>query len=444
MRVSLLSHSDLSGGAARAAWRLHRGLADGGCESRMLVASKRSDDPAVRPVRPGGGVRRRTVRRVRRGLRRSPVQYATTPPFEVFSTDRGELTAELLEALAADPPDVLNLHWVAGMFDDAAFLPAAAAICPLVWTLHDMQPFTGGCHYDGPADAPCGRFAKSPGCGRCPQLAGDADRDLSRRVWERRAAAFAKIPTDRLTFVAPSRWLADEVRRSSLCGRFPAEVIPYGLDTDTFRPRDRAAGRDVLGVPADARVVLFVAQGLGNPRKGFDLLLAALEHLRDVPNLFLLALGGGSAAVPADLPHRAVGGVADDRFLSFAYSAADAFVSPARADNLPNTVLESMACGTPAVGFEVGGVPDMIRPGETGLLAEPFDVAALAGAVKTALLDDDLRAAMAAECRRTAEAEYPLRVQAERYVNLYRRVTGRPPAGPATPAAEPAAAGAAA
>ena len=272
--------------------------------------------------------------------------------------------------------------------------------------------------------APGGRFANTPGCGRCPQLAGGADRDLSRRVWERRAAAFAKIPADRLTFVAPSRWLADEVRRSSLCGRFPTEVIPNPVDTDTFRPRDRAAAQDVLGVPADARVALFVADGLGNPRKGFDLLIGALEHLRDVPNLFLLALGGGSAAVPAGVPHRAVGSVADDRFLSFAYSAADVFVIPTRADNLPNTILESMACGTPCVGFAVGGVPDMIRPGETGLLAEPFDVGELADAVRTVLQDDDLRVRMSADCRRAAEAEYPLSVQAGRYVDLYRRVTG--------------------
>ena len=102
----------------------------------------------------------------------------------------------------------------------------------------------------------------------------------------------------RLTFVAPSRWLADEVGRSSLCGRFPAEVIPYGLDTDTFRPRDRAAIRDVLGVPGGAKVVLFVADGLDHPRKGFDLLLAALERLRGVPDLFLLTLGGGGGRGP--------------------------------------------------------------------------------------------------------------------------------------------------
>ena len=140
--------------------------------------------------------------------------------------------------------------------------------------------------------------------------------------------------------------------------------------------------------------------------------------------LFLLALGGGNPTLPADIPHKVVGKVADDRFLSFVYSAADVFVIPSRTDNLPDTVLESMACGTPCVGFDVGGIPDMIRPGETGLLAEPFDVDELGAAAASLLTNDAERTRLSGNCRRVVEAEYPLDVQAGRYLDLYARVTG--------------------
>ncbi|QDT15544.1 glycosyltransferase [Alienimonas californiensis] len=443
IRPLLLSTSDKAGGAARSSWRLHRGLRAVGCPSRMLAFNKSSDDPAVRAFRPSLSVGRRLARRLReRSLRRDlPIRLAGDPPFEVFHTDRSVHGADLLDTIFPQaggapsvgnaqsegspdaPPDVLNLHWVVGMFDDAAFLPAAAARVPLVWTLHDMQPFTGGCHYD----RGCGRFVSPegrPGCGRCPQLAGDAERDLSRRIWERRARAFAKIPTDRLTFVTPSRWLGAEVGRSSLCGRFPVEVIPYGLETDVFRPRNQAAARELLGVPPDAKTALFLADAVNNVRKGFSYLKGALERLRGLPNLCALTVGRGVPDLPEGLPHVSLGSVSDDRLLALAYSAADLFVIPSLADNLPNTVLEAMACGTPSVGFAVGGVPDMIRPGETGLLAPPEDVPALADTLAALLSDDALRTRLGANCRRVAEAEYPLARQAHDYQALFARVAG--------------------
>ena len=425
----LVGASDRVGGAARAMWRLHEGLKAAGCPSRMLVGKKVSADPAVTAFRPAEGLPARLRRVARLELfYRDPVIPAPGPRFETFSTDRSEYGTDLLAQAVGLAPDLLNLHWATGLFEDRAFLPAAAKAFPLVWTLHDMHPFTGGCHYD----RGCGRFAgdpiafggtpgQAPGCGRCPQLAGDARRDLSRRVWERRAEAFAAIPTGRLTFVTPSRWLGEEVRRSGLCGRFPTETIPNGLDTNAFQPRDPAVARAALGVPEGAKVVLFLAFGSGNVRKGFDLLRDALGRVRGVPGLFLLTLGGG-AEVPPDVRRRELGGIDDDRLLSLVYSAADLFVIPTRADNLPNTVLEAMACGTPSVGFAVGGLPEMIRPNETGLLAAPENVAELADAVAALLTDEALRGRLSETCRRVAVAEYSLAVQAERYRVLYRRV----------------------
>ena len=149
--------------------------------------------------------------------------------------------------------------------------------------------------------------------------------------------------------------MTGEVRRSSLCGRFPARTIHYGLDTDVFRPRNGAALREVLGVPRRARVVLFVADGSGNVRKGFGLLTRVLGTLRDVPDLFLLAVGGGAAGMPSGVPYKSLPKVDDDRFLSFAYSAADVFVIPSLAEAFGQTCLEAMACGTRRWGSRWAG-----------------------------------------------------------------------------------------
>ena len=417
MRPLLVSHSDLQGGAARACWRLYRGLSEADADPRMLVLARRSDDPAVAAFAPPGGTLRRARRRFdQERLLRSPLRREGGGTREQFSDGRSEHRTDLLSQLGA--PSVINLHWVAGMFEESRALPAAAGRAPLVWTLHDMNPFTGGCHYDGG----CGRFAQTPGCGACPQLAGEVVRDGSRRIWQRRRRTWAKVPRDRLTIVTPSRWLAGEVRRSSLWGGRPVEVIPYGIDTSLFRPRDRAAGREVLGLPPDAKVVLFVSQSLSSGRKGGDLLAEALGRLVDLPNLFFLTVGGGSPDVPPEVPVRTVGSVNDERLLSFAYSAADIFVIPSRQDNLPNTVLEALSCGTPVVGFEAGGIPDMVRPGKTGLLANAGDAADLAASIRRLLADDDLRRRCGRTARRIAEAEYPLRLQARRYLALFERV----------------------
>ncbi|NNJ26599.1 glycosyltransferase [Alienimonas chondri] len=448
MNPLLVSTSDQAGGAARSAWRLHRGLRAVGCPSRMLTLNKVSADPDVRAFVPPRSLPTRVRRKLRRRtLLRTRPALAETPVFEIFGTDLSEHGADLLDAVFPSPgspnerhagptPDVVNLHWVARMFDDRTFLPALAARAPVVWTLHDMQPFTGGCHYDGPAMAPCGRFAGppieygnttggEPKCGRCPQLAGDAEDDLSRRIWKRRQEAFGRIPTDRLTFVTPSRWLGAEVSRSALCGRFPVEVIPYGLDLDLYRPHDRSFAREVLGVPPNAKTILFLSDSVGNVRKGFEYLRSALERLRGLSDLYLVTVGRGAPELPDGLPHVALGSVSDDRILALAYAAADLFAIPSLADNLPNTVLEAMACGTPSVGFAAGGIPDMIRPGETGLLAPTGDVPAFADALAALLSDDALRTRLGKNCRRVAEAEYALARQGHDYQALFERTLGR-------------------
>ncbi len=282
--------------------------------------------------------------------------------------------------------------------DYLGLLPALAQHFPLIWTLHDMNAFTGGCHFA----SDCTNYISN--CGRCPQLGSKQESDLSRAVWQRKNDAFAAIPVSRLTIVCPSRWMAECLKKSSLLTRFHCEVIPYGLSLRSFAPRNKRWSRDVLGIPEGRKVILFVAD-YHNRRKGFDILVESLMHLPQ--DLHILIAGAVNTAQVKGLKFQALGHISNDGILSLAYSAADLFVCPSLEDNLPNTVLEALACGTPVVGFKVGGLFDMVRPRQTGWLAEKCEAIPLAEAIEFALLEINIRGEeISRQCRTLAEREY--------------------------------------
>lgn len=412
MKVVNISVANAGGGAHQAAARLHRGLHEIGLESEMLVVRKSGHDATVRTFAPPPGIQHRIQRLARRvWLGREARKFRPSAGSEIFSTDRSIYGGRLAQQIGT--VDIINLHWVANLFDYHAFFRRLSPDIPIVWTLHDMNPFTGGCHYD----AGCGRFASR--CGSCPQFDSSSGSDLTRIVWTRKSSAFAQLAERRLALVCPSQWLANECRRSSLLGNRPLSVIPNGLDTDTFKPIDRHAARADLGIPQDAWVILFVAQSLTNRRKGFQILLDTLGRLAGIPHVHLLTVGKGRPQLPTDIPTIMLSATLSERHLASIYSAANVFVIPSLQDNLPNTVLESMACGTPVVAFHIGGIPDMVRPGETGCLAPPGDSTSLAEAIMRLAEDESLRRSLGANCRIVAENEYSLNRQAVRYRELY-------------------------
>jgi len=307
--------------------------------------------------------------------------------------------------------DVYNLHWINGFIDPLPFFRDTDQ--PIVWTLHDMNPFTGGCHYN----VGCRRFEDR--CGRCPQLGSNRESDLSRTVWMRKREAYRDaLDTGRVHIVALCEWMVEEVKSSALLGNAPVYIIPNGLDHRTFRPRETQGIRSALQIPSGHRIILFVAQSARNHRKGFDLLAEALGALEE-DDVTLVSIGGREPDLETTLPHLHLGSIESDVLLSVFYSFADLFVIPSRQDNLPNTVLESMACGTPVVGFDTGGIPDMVRPGETGWLAEVGNVRALREAIEQALADDAAREQRGQRCRAVVEDEYTLKHQACQYIRLY-------------------------
>ncbi len=418
LHLSSLDH----GGAGNSAYRLYLGQRRLGIDAHMMVLGRRSGDQQVIELR--GEVEqadgsRQAVDFWTHMLRRWQSVLAQFPNrpghLEMFTTPECAVGFDKMGLL--QDIDVINLHWVAGLLDYERMALAFAGK-KVVWTLHDMNAFTGGCHYAGD----CDKYRSS--CAACPQLGVPAPEELARQIWEFKERHYREVE---LHIVTPSRWLGECSRSSGLLSRFRHTVIPYGLDIAAFSPRDPDESKRRLQLTMEKRIVLFGADVVANHRKGFHLLLQALQVLdamQEPPAYELVCFGRFAPEMARNLPVpvHVLGHLDSVEALSAAYSAADVFVLPSQEDNLPNTVLESLACGTPVVGFRVGGMPDMVDHGQTGYLAAPYDVADLAQGIREVLTSTN--AAMRQRCRSVAEERYPLEKQAQAYSDLYESLSG--------------------
>lgn len=317
--------------------------------------------------------------------------------------------------------DILNFHIIHSGFFSYLSIPYLTHKKPAVFTLHDMWSFTGHCAYS----YDCVRW--QTGCGTCPYPHSypAINRDSTRWEWQLKDWAYSR---SNLTIVAPSRWLTAQAKASML-GRFPIHHIPNGIDTNIYQPLDADLCRFALGIPLKKKVLLFSADNFKDSRKGGDLLVQALQQLPSVlkQDCILLTMGKRITwlELEVDIPAIHLGFISSDRLKSVAYSAADLFVFPTRADNLPLVLQESMACGTPAVSFNIGGVPDLVRPGITGYLAHPEDTTDFCSGIVKLLGDDVQRQQLGENCYRIALEEYSLALQAKRYQSLYQQVLAR-------------------
>lgn len=409
MKVLLLNHSERTGGgAAIAGLRLHHGLQRAGIDTRLLVGIKSSDDPSVvlLPSVRGTRVARKLTREA--GL-------TGLADIASFGVRRGP---------DVEWADVVHAHAVHGGWFSYPAMSALSRTRPTVLTLHDMWPFTGHCSFS----YDCDRWRT--GCGRCPypETFPAVQRDatglewkLKRRVWSR----------SELVVTAPSRWLV-ELAQASMLGRFDVRLIPYGIDTATFAPGDRAALRAQLGIPTENTVLMFAATHLGRPhgteieRKGGDLLMAALGAMSPGARsrCTTILMGSGSDDMAAHLRGEGFhvvspGWVDDDGAKAALYGAADLFVFPTRADNSPLVILEALACGTPVVSFDVGGVRDTVRPGETGILLPIGDVEGLTGVMEAAAADVASIGVSRTACREMIERDHGEALHVSRHLALY-------------------------
>lgn len=407
LSVLHISTADNVGGSARSAYRIHCGLRELGHRSRMLVGWKATDDPDVGRVWPNGFWR--IFDRISGEVGdRLGLQYLCLP-----SSRRLPRHQWVQEA------DVFQLYNTHGGYLNHTILPRLAAGRPIVWRLSDMWAFTGHCAYS----YDCERW--KTGCGSCPILEEypPLRRDTTALLWKVKENIYRRCD---ITIVAPSRWIATLVRESPLLGRFPLHVIPNGLDTEVFRPIPKTVAREVLGLKPDAHVILFTGHSEEAPRKGAIYFREALGRLLgNLPfevTLLVMGTSGGGWLDQVGFATRCVGVVTNDLFMSAIYSAADAFVLPTLADNSPNGVLEAMACGTPAVAFNVGGVPELVRHMETGYLAAYKDATDLARGIHLLLTDGSLRERLGRRCREVVENEHSMELQACRFVELYQDI----------------------
>lgn len=404
MKPALVSTYDIKGGASRSAYRLHQGLRQSGIDSQMFVQEKQSSDAFVHAPRPNLP---RQLSQLKPWLSELPLRKYSKRPSTPFSTNRiPDCLESIVDRLHQASVDIVNLHWISdGFFPLANLLKLKV---PIVWTLHDMWAMTGGCHYSGE----CDRYQEQ--CQYCPQLGSGDRKDLSFHEFHKKKSVYQQLNP---TIVCPSEWLRSCAQKSTLLRNRQIEVIPYGIDTEVFRPIDKDVARSLLKLPPNTSLILAGSVNIHDSRKGFELLKAALEHLKLSEEFHLVVFGSAEKSWEnLGYPIHSLGTMNDDLMLALTYSAVDVFVAPSLQDNLPNTVLEAMACGTPIVAFNIGGMPDLIDSGTTGYLAEPFDINDLTFGIQWSLNNVSKTSSAS---REKILRKFKLDHQAKRYTDLF-------------------------
>lgn len=344
-----------------AATRLHECLMSIGLESVLYVKNKHGHLDKVLTV--ASNIRKlllmgkSLMERLRMQSKVNPARHKS------FSTTNSIGLSGLHQVVQKENPDIIHLHWINDGFLSPREIGALKK--PVVWSLHDMWPFTGGCHYNDH----CDQYLQ--GCGECPMLKVPGKRDISRLEHKRKHHYFTEIQ-----FIGLSRWLADLAKNSKMVDPSQVKNLPNPIDVNRYKPlTSSSAIREMYGIRNDQQCIAFGAVGAtSDPRKGFDKLLGALKQL-ELENFVLLVFGAGDSESLQEVPGRAVfvGEIADEITMCMLYNTADVVVVPSLQENLSNTIMESLACGTPVVSFDIGGNGDMIDHCSNGYLAKPFD-----------------------------------------------------------------------
>ena len=410
MRILLVNTSECAGGAAIAARRLTDALNRHGEKACLLVRDKQSSAVTTSRLPQQWLLRwkfvwERLIVFVANGFSRKGL----------WEVDVARAGADITSLPEFREADVVHLHWVnQGMLSTRQIGKILASGKPVVWTMHDMWPVTGICHHARTCE-----LYKSH-CLRCPQLQRPGRYDLSDGTFRRKLKAYAK---GRITFVGCSEWIADEARQSALTAGHNVVSIPNTFDAEVFRPAPKDAARQRLLLPATGRLLLFACQKVSNPRKGLAYLLDALASptLKRWQGLLTLVVVGQTAEdFESEIPFPVItkGYIAEEGEMAALYQAVDAFVTPSLEENLPNTLMEAMATGTPCVGFRVGGVPEMIEHERTGYLAHFCDAEDLAKGIDY-VLDGNNHDRLAEAATHKAATAWNVENVVRRYIDLY-------------------------
>ena len=390
-----------SGGAFRAARRIHEAVSMQGVDSLMLFVYGDTAEESIAWHWQEKLKHKMFCRMNNAELKKYDIK-------RYFSTDRHGF--DILSVQEVSDADILHFHWVSdGMISMKSLGRLMKSGKPVVWTMHDMCAFTGGCHYS----EECNKYESR--CGECPALSSSVNSDLAGRIFEGKAKAYSGT---RVYPVGCSRWIAECAGKSSLMRGFSPVSIPNPINTGTFNVIDKITARELLGLPKDKKLILFGAESAeSDRRKGFKELCSALMGL-DKNKYTCVVFGNGvDVSQEIGIDTLSLGYISDDFHLKCVYNAADVFVCPSLYENLANTVMESLSCGTPVAAFGIGGMKDMINHRINGYLAKPYDTDDLAEGIRFCVAGDLRKSA-----RESIENRFSYDIIGKKYKELYDRV----------------------
>lgn len=415
MKILIINTSERTGGAAVAAGRLVSALNNHGVKAKMLVRTKQTD--RISTIALQGGWRavanflwERIVIWKNSGWNRQ----------RLFSVDIANTGTDITRLPEFKEADLIHLHWInQGMLSLRTIRKIVKSGKPVVWTLHDMWPCTGICHHA----RSCEGYLTE--CGSCPMIFSHKPHDLSWRIFRKKEQLYS---CGAIHFVTCSRWLEGIAKRSALLRNQQVIAISNPLPIGLFRPMDKQEARQRLQLPTDGQLLLFGSVKVTDKRKGFDHMIEACrllaeQHPEMKERLSIITMGTHAEALAAQVPFQvhAMGYVTDEHRLVDIYNAADLFVMPSLDENLPNTIMEAMACGTPCVGFNTGGIPEMIDHLKNGYVTHSHSAEELAEGI-CQLLHSPHYEEMRHEAVAKVNSSYTEEVVARQYIALYNKL----------------------
>ena len=418
MRVLIVNTSERIGGAAIAAGRLMDALKNNGIKAKMLVREKQTDRLSVTGLKMSGW-------RVWQFIWERILIWKENRfrKHNLFAVDIANTGTDITTIPEFQEADIIHLHWInQGMLSLNDIRKILQSGKPVVWTMHDMWPCTGICHHA----RECDKYHQE--CHHCPYIyKGGSKKDLSNQVFKKKKELYQLAP---ITFITCSQWLKGRAGQSALLNGHTIVDIPNPINTGLFKPQNTVAARNRMGLPTDKKLILFGSVKVTDKRKGIDYFiesckLLAEKHPELKEELGVVVYGKNSEQLKPLIPFQVfpLDFISNDKDLVNVYNAVDLYVTPSLEENLPTTIMEAMACGIPCVGFNVGGIPEMIDHLHNGYVAEYKSAEDLANGVIWTLNESEYRTLSEEACRK-AVSNYSESTVAKKYIDVYNKITG--------------------